>query len=311
MYNSIAVNSFGDIYVSYYNEYEGEPMQDLDFKFWFAATTTWFGNQNVDPSGHDVGRWSSITYNAPLEPMISYVRHYVDQQDRDWWQLRFVTASWNALTGWVFGTPENIETSSSPIEYTSIDVDPVTNTPFICYYDAGGKDLKIAYKSLGVWSTQIVDSIGDVGKYCSLEVDSTGLPHIAYYDASNSEVKYAKDPIYAKAFISSPSDITVMVESDDIVTRTSSINVELPPPITWTAETLDNWLYLGPNGTSQLTTGLTGENLIIRIDPSGFGLGTYETTIQITGTEVITENIGVRLIKVDEIFPLNFPTIFR
>jgi len=311
MYNSIAVNSLGDIYVSYYNEYEGEPMQDLDFKFWYAATTTWMATQNIDPSGHDVGRWSSVTYDGANQPMISYVRHYVDQQDRDWWQLRYITANWNVLSGWVFGTPENIETSSNPIEYTSIDVDTATNTPYICYYDAGGKDLRFAYKSAGSWFTQAVDSIGDVGKYCSLEVDSTGLPHIAYYDESNSEVKYAKDPIYAKAFMALPNSMTLLVDSDDIVTRTSSINVELPPPITWTAETPSNWLYLGPTGNSQLATGLTGENLIIRIDPFGLALGTYDATIEITGTEVITENIAIRLIRVVEVFDNKFPIIFR
>jgi len=41
------------------------------------------------------------------------------------------------------------------------------------------------------WGIETVDSIGDVGDVNSIAVDSNGIPHIVYYDATNGKFKYA------------------------------------------------------------------------------------------------------------------------
>jgi len=60
----------------------------------------------------------------------------------------------------------------------------------ICYYDEINQDLKYGIYTDYNWHIETVDSIGDVGKGCSINVDGKNNPHIVYYDFSKDNLKY-------------------------------------------------------------------------------------------------------------------------
>ena len=63
--------------------------------------------------------------------------------------------------------------------------------PHISYYHGGNGNLKYATRAGGNWTTEIVDTNGDVGKLTSLAVAADGVPHIGYFSSTDGTVKYA------------------------------------------------------------------------------------------------------------------------
>lgn len=67
--------------------------------------------------------------------------------------------------------------------------------PTIAYYDAVARDLRYLVCGDRACSTTssdvVVDAAGDVGSFVSLGTASNGLPMIAYYDASNGDLRFA------------------------------------------------------------------------------------------------------------------------
>ncbi|MCL4489976.1 MAG: hypothetical protein M1570_17875 [Chloroflexi bacterium] len=91
--------------------------------------------------------------------------------------------------------------------FVSLDVD-ADDTPWISYYSATNKDLKMAHEvssggncgnPIGGWSCLTIDSAGDVGQYSSIAFKSSFLTSeqvIAYYDATNRALKFADRHCY-------------------------------------------------------------------------------------------------------------------
>lgn len=77
----------------------------------------------------------------------------------------------------------------------SIDIDSEDN-PHIAFYsedfDTWETKLNYAYKEADEWIIETVDDEGDVGRYCSIEIDSDDNVHILYVDDTNSRLKYAR-----------------------------------------------------------------------------------------------------------------------
>jgi hypothetical protein len=84
-------------------------------------------------------------------------------------------------------------------KYVSLAFDTAGNTAYISYYDVSNHDLRAAWPVTSggncglnnTWYCETVDSAGDVGMYSSIAVfgSNTG---IAYYDATNSALKFAE-----------------------------------------------------------------------------------------------------------------------
>lgn len=77
--------------------------------------------------------------------------------------------------------------------FNDIAYDSSNNLNFV-WYDEDTQTLKFAKRnSSKVWSSvQIIDNTQGAGYYASMALDSTGKPGVAYYDASNGDLKYAK-----------------------------------------------------------------------------------------------------------------------
>ncbi len=85
------------------------------------------------------------------------------------------------------------DTSNAVGQYPSIELD-TNGYPVIAHYDATNFDLRLTHcndiNCTGVETTTAVDSTGTVGLYPSLALDSSNFPVIAYYDTTNTALKF-------------------------------------------------------------------------------------------------------------------------
>jgi hypothetical protein len=77
--------------------------------------------------------------------------------------------------------------------FTSLKINKADNTRHICYYNLTRKELRYARYTVATdtWEFQTVDDDGDVGYYCSLDLNGAGEPAISYYDNSRGDLKIA------------------------------------------------------------------------------------------------------------------------
>jgi hypothetical protein len=195
-YSSLALNSAGQSHVTYYQENDGS----LRLAY---QTPTFAWDKLVYPvdsvgvlSGTGVGWYASIDIDNLGRPNISYF----DTVNQD---LKFAT--WNGA--WPPASPYTSDWSITTIDsvgdvgrYSSLVIDPLTGTRHICYYDRTNGNLKYARWEGAGWETAVVDGSladgdafdeGDVGYYCSIDLNSLGQPAISYYDNTNGDLKAA------------------------------------------------------------------------------------------------------------------------
>ncbi len=131
----------------------------------------------VDSEG-DVGKYTSLGFNATGSPAISYF----DYTDGD---LKYAfqdgSGVWHNTT---------VESGIAVGYYTSLAFN--ATGPAISYRDGYGDALKYAFQDgSGTWHTTTVDSGRNVGVGTSLAFNATGSPAIGYYDSNNRDLKFA------------------------------------------------------------------------------------------------------------------------
>jgi hypothetical protein len=170
-YSSIALDSSGYPHISHFQHYVD------DLKYAYKDANGWH-TLTVDSAG-DVGYYTAIALDSSGYPHISYM----DYGNKD---LKY---AYKDANGW------HIETiGSAELDDTSIALDS-DGYPHISYYgwpttshDGG---LRYSYKDANGWHTLTVDSRDAVGGYSSIALDSSGYPHISYFDDNSDDLKYA------------------------------------------------------------------------------------------------------------------------
>lgn len=152
-------------YISYY-DYTNKKL-----KYYLSSPST---IETVPDAPADYGRYCSLALDSQNYVHISYY-------DASGGNLKYATNK----GGWTVST---IDSTGDVGSYTSIAIntDQAKDYIYISYYDATNGDLKYAAKTTGGWSTYTIDGeiSGNVGRFTSIAVDSSGSLHISYYDVT-------------------------------------------------------------------------------------------------------------------------------
>jgi parallel beta-helix repeat protein/putative cofactor-binding repeat protein len=228
---SLAIDSNGNPHISYIDD------ENANLKYASWTGSAW-SIQTVDSQGN-MGGYTSLKLDSFDKPHICY------QEMAPNFDLKY--ASW---TGSQWET-QTVDSAGNVGFFCSLSLD-FNGNPRVSYCDTTNTNssnviLKFAAWTGSGWNIQIVDSAGDVGRFDSLAIDSTGKAHISYYDGMNGYLKYASQ-------IGSAWDIQVVdFEGDtgDVGLSTSlALDSEDLPHISYIDQRDSDLKYAWHNGSS-------------------------------------------------------------
>ena len=176
--SSLALDSSGNPHISYLYETD----RNLKYSRWDGSQ---WNNETVDSTG-DSGWYSSLALDSSGNPHISY-ESLVNFNE----VLKY--ARWDGEK-WNF---ETVDSTGHTGYYTSLALDKLGH-PHIAYadnYSDPGYQNKLKYARWNGqgWIIQTLDTATDEAFHnCSLVLDSSGNPHIAYESDYDSCLKYAR-----------------------------------------------------------------------------------------------------------------------
>lgn len=144
-------------------------------KYTYWDNYAWQVDTVIDVTGGDIYILStSLALASSGEPHISFTK-------QDYFCSWIVYSYWDG-SDWQADSPVGLYSSNSSLELDSSDNPRFSYTStHLEYVSWNGSD----------WQNDIVDPVSYVLATTSLDLDSSGYPHISYYDCTNEDLKYA------------------------------------------------------------------------------------------------------------------------
>ncbi len=162
-YSSIDVDSKGVPHIAYYDSSNSAlKMAELMGTDWASSV--------IDASPRYAGRFCSLAIGPDDMVSISYL-------DEGYYDL--------CLASEDIWMNEDVHSGRLMGVYSSLALDDDGNA-YVAYNDLQNKDLWFASNSGGTWTTELVDSEGDVGHLFSMDIDRERNAHISYLDRVNA-----------------------------------------------------------------------------------------------------------------------------
>ncbi|MFC1618164.1 FG-GAP repeat domain-containing protein [Patescibacteria group bacterium] len=165
MYNSLAVDSLGNIHIAYGDS--------TGSQLYYATKANGSWTTETIPGTSGIGAsMTSLVLDENDQPMIGFFSYSPFGGNDDLMYISKNGDSWS--------TVETVDSAGSVGFWPSLAVDS-NNNPHIAYRDGTNMSGKYASKANGTWTTETFDSTGtSAGEFLSLTIDSDNRPNIVY-----------------------------------------------------------------------------------------------------------------------------------